>query len=103
MITFDFYIPDEKLPKHDEEIVFIRKVAHFGNEYFDVRSGIIEYVWEEVDENGEYTGNSLFYDADDFMDNPNVMLNILIADHSGCYNFFDYVFCWNYPFNLEKE
>lgn len=103
MITFDFYTPTEKIPKHGDEVVFISKHDSFAIEYFDTRIGTIEYVWEELDENGEYTGNSLCYDADDFMDNPNVSLNVLLADHSGCYYFFDYVFCWNYPFDVKEE
>jgi hypothetical protein len=103
MITFDFYMPEEKLPNDNETIVFLSKHSSFGTEYLDVRSGTIEYVWEELDENGEYNGNSLCYDADDFMDDPTVRLNILIVDHTGGYDFFDYVFCWNYPFDLEGK
>lgn len=103
MITFDFYTLDERLPKNGEEIVFISKHGSFNIEYFDVRAGTIEYVWEELDENGDYNGNSLCYDADHFMDNPNVILNILVADYTGAYDFDEYVFCWNYPFDLQEE
>ena len=106
MITFEFYTPEEKLPKHDETIVYISKQSSFGMEYFDVKVGIIEYVWEELDENGEYNGNSVCYDAEDFMedfmDDPNVRLNVLVSnDHFGM-DFFDEVVCWNYPFDFER-
>ncbi len=101
MITFGFYTPYEKLPNHDEEIVFLSKRSSFDTEYFNIRSGTIEYVWEELDENGEYNGNSLCYETGDFMDDPTVRLNILIVDHTRAYDFFDYVFCWNYPFDLD--
>lgn len=102
MITFDFYTPEEKIPKHDETIVYISKRSSFGTEYFDVKVGIIEYVWEELDENGEYNGNSLYYDIEDFMDDPNVRLNVLVSnDHFGM-DFFNEVVCWSYPFDFEK-
>jgi hypothetical protein len=102
MITFDFYTIEDRPPNHNDEVVFLSKQNSFEVEYFNVRIGTIEYVWEELDENGEYNGNSVCYDADDFMDDPNIRLNILISDYSGGHDFFDYVFCWNYPFDLEK-
>lgn len=100
MITFYFYTPDEKLPNHYEEIVFLSKHNSFGTEYFDVRSGTVKYEFAELDENGIDTGTSICYEGNEHLVNdPDVKLRILIDAGCDAYYFEDEVFCWNYPFD----
>ena len=98
MITFDFYTPLEKVPNDGDEIVYLERATSFNVEYFNVKIGIVEYVWEELDDDYEFTGNSLWYSVDHFQDNPNVILNVYIDGQNVARDFFEDVFCWNYPF-----
>lgn len=106
MITFDFYTPTEKIPKHGDEILFIRKITHFGNDYFELSHGNIEFSWEELDENGEYTDNSTCYangEENNNLKDSHLKLCVLVSGGWGSGYFKDIVICWNYPFDLEGK
>ncbi|NCU31823.1 MAG: hypothetical protein EOM23_02550 [Candidatus Moranbacteria bacterium] len=80
MLTFEFYTPDEKLPKDGEEIVYLSKQSSFSTEYFEVRVGKIEEeIWE---------------------DNTS---HLLVLHSYGADYFDDEVKYWNYPFDIEED
>jgi hypothetical protein len=61
-ITITFYKVSERKPKHNESIIWLKNVNQYGFEGFEPVELNVEYSWEEIDENGDYTGGSYVYD-----------------------------------------
>jgi hypothetical protein len=96
MINFNFFEPKEKMPDHGDEIVFLTKINSFDIEFFDVRSGKVEFTWSEVDLDGTHRGNSICYEGpDEELENDwNYRLDVIVVDHDGGHYFKDYVYGW---------
>lgn len=54
MITFNFYTMEERTPKHNEDIMILRKTSSFGISSFRPKETYCVYEW--VDTNGETCG-----------------------------------------------
>lgn len=65
MITLNFYTIEEKQPKFNEEVILILKRHSFGYSGFEPVETIIEFLWEEYDEEGLSTGDYINYSEDD--------------------------------------
>ena len=64
-VTITFYTFEEKKPKHQESIIWLRSISSFGFEGFDPTEVDVEYCWFEVDEEGYHTGDQVCYDSED--------------------------------------
>lgn len=64
MITFNFYSAKEKMPTAGQNIIYMKHGGSFASEWFEPRQCSVEAQWIQL-EDGEYTGNSEFYDVDD--------------------------------------
>lgn len=64
MITLSFYTPEERKPRHGEEIIVITDRGGLDFEYFQPQTRNVEYYWKEYDVIGKPTGNESGYDPD---------------------------------------
>jgi hypothetical protein len=61
-VTIKFYTVTERVPKHGEDIIYLRPTTSFDSEGFDPNECSVEYVWIGFDpEYGEPTGNDICY------------------------------------------
>lgn len=62
-MNIEFNRGSEKQPKHDEEIIWFNPThgGGFGSLGFQTRQGVVEYQWEELDDDGYPTGVSFVY------------------------------------------
>jgi hypothetical protein len=63
-VTFTFHTIEEKKPKHDQEIVYLRIGSEFGYAFFEPKVLQAEYRWEEIDEDGYPTGDDVIYNGE---------------------------------------
>ena len=78
-VTFTFHKLNEKKPEHNQAIVFLKPGTAFDSTYFFPLYCTVEYCWEVLDEDGEYSGSSIVYHEGD--DQPeNSVLGILFGD-----------------------
>ena len=59
MTNLVFHRVSEKKPKHGQEIWYIHNSNFYGTHEFKYET--VEYIWEEVDEDGIWTGTSIGY------------------------------------------
>lgn len=64
-VSLTFYSIDERKPKHDEKIVYLKRSKGQFAEYFEPREDDAYYQWELVDKDGYYTGMSCSYEVGD--------------------------------------
>lgn len=59
MVTLKFYSIKDRHPKpSDEQVIYLKSTSSFGLEGYGVREAEIEYSWDDIDEDGEFTGTS---------------------------------------------
>lgn len=76
-ITFHTFL--EKKPKHNEDIVYLRRGDSFGFECYELRECQAEYCWFEY-EKDELTGCQISYSSRNKSRPTNCKLEILDAD-----------------------
>lgn len=64
MITLNFYSAKEKMPTAGQNIIYMKHGEYLASEWFEPRQCCVEAQWLIL-EDGEYLGNSEFYDVDD--------------------------------------
>ncbi|HET8686989.1 MAG TPA: hypothetical protein VFM18_10040, partial [Methanosarcina sp.] len=62
-ISFRFYTFSEKKPQHKESIVYLKQYHSFDTMGFEPRECEVEYIWDELDEEGELTGTSIGFES----------------------------------------
>lgn len=62
-ISFRFYTFAEKKPQHMEDIVYLKRYSSFDMIGFEPRECSVEYIWDELDEYGDLTGNSVIFES----------------------------------------
>ena len=67
-VTITFYKISEKKPKHGQQVIYLRGISSFDMYGYEPRETTAYYTWEEIDEEGEETGNSACYDPEEFPD-----------------------------------
>lgn len=73
MITLKFYTLQDRIPKHDEEIIYLRPMSSFGYYGFEPKETTAGYCWFGYDEQGLHTGAQVGYD-------PEIELNFKVGD-----------------------
>lgn len=61
-VTFTFNEISEKMPVHDQSIIFLNRMYSFSLEGFEPKECLAKYDWVQINENGEETGTSAIYD-----------------------------------------
>lgn len=59
-VKLDFFKISEKLPKEGDFILYVHDNLYSK----ELVWGEVYYVWEELDEDGDFTGNAYFSDED---------------------------------------
>lgn len=73
-ITITFQTVAEDKPTHNQEIVYLKPSTSFGFEGFSPRDCTAEYVWVEIDENGDDTGSQTIYNGEDTLEGHRLQL-----------------------------
>lgn len=58
MKTISFYKLSEKKPNDDQEIWYVHNSSFYGT--YEFQCGKVEYSYEEIDDKGNFTGDSYF-------------------------------------------
>lgn len=85
--TLTFHSLEEKIPQHEEEIVFFdTSLGSFDSQSGELKTGEVFYTWEQVDDNGFPEGNSCAYSPEDKPeDGWELYFNVSYDDTAVCY------------------
>lgn len=61
--SVEFKKVSQQKPRKGEFIFWIDENKFYGG--YEVKMGEVDYVWDEIDENGKHTGSSTFYHEGD--------------------------------------
>lgn len=64
-VTMTWNIVNEKVPAHDQNIIWLKVVSSLDSYGFDPREITVEHQWSEVDVNGYDTGSAVCYEHGD--------------------------------------
>lgn len=62
--VFTFYKVSEKVPEHNQDIIWLSQVTSFDYYYYNPREITVEYHWAEYDEEGYCTGTFVSYNGE---------------------------------------
>lgn len=79
-IKLEFYSLEERKPKHQEDIVFLKRSYGFFEE-FQLIERTVEYCWFGLDKNGSLDGNQYCYSEE--TDSENKIGDIITSEIDG--------------------
>ena len=93
-VQFTFRTIKECAPKHDEQIMYIRRGETYGFASFAIEYAKVEYQWEEYDEDDTPTGNSIIYNGELEVDGCKLVMIIGSRGFERDYTFDDDEMLW---------
>ena len=80
--TLSFHSLTEKVPQHNEHILYFNTTTDgFDFQQGNLREDTVEYIWDEIDEDGMASGNSACYNEGDLPED-NWKLSVGISNES---------------------
>lgn len=84
-VQIKFYTMEEKQPRHEQKIVWIRKYSSWGYDYYEHEATCAVYLWTQVDDKDCPTGTFIPYNEGDDLTSEGFRLEILLDGHTATY------------------